>query len=110
MRTTSEFRKNTIQKQIKYISSKEIEKELTSKKLKADKFIRRINEVIYDNRYTLLSERNKLIKKDVYGNINYDEWFRLYENIREVEVFIAAIIFGNKQWAVGLPYFFLKFF
>ena len=102
-----EYRENNPE-QKKYKSPEEIEKSLKIKREKADIFINKVKEIIYDNRYTLSSERNRLIKKDAYGNINYDNWFRLHENIREVEVNIAASIGGNKQWADGLPYFFLN--
>ena len=74
-------------------------------KASAERFIKKIKEIIYENRYVLLSERNKLLKRDAYGNIDYKDWYGAIER-SPTRVSIILSVGGGREWQKGIPYFF----
>ena len=85
---------------------RELQKNMLDKdKARAESFINKIKEIIHENRYVLLNERNKLIKKDAYGNIDYKDWYGAIER-SPTRVIIIFSVGGGREWQKGIPYFF----
>jgi len=74
--------------------------------LNSNLFIQTINNLIEENKYNLLEERNRLREVDAYGNENYKIW--IGNPPLDLKAIEKNILNGSNQFKEGIPYFWEK--
>jgi len=74
--------------------------------LNSNFFIQTINNLIEENKYNLLEERNRLREVDAYGNEDYKIW--IGNPPLDLKAIEKNILNGSKRFKEGIPYFWEK--
>ena len=70
----------------------------------SDAFVNKLIEIVDQNKYGLIEDRRKLVKKDSYGNENLDQWIG-NPTTSESSIGLSFCVNDYSDFKKGIPYF-----